>query len=140
MNRLRLSEEETRIIIDEKLRQAGWEADSVNLTFQNGTRPERDEIWRSLSGLLKVVEQITLYLLVNNLLVLLRLKQNIKISSVLDSQTKWYARNVYQHEDEILMPTMGEYKAPFLYATNGRPYLKQLKMNLVFGSGILVNH
>ena len=25
------------------------------------------------------------------------------------------------------MPTTGEYKAPFLYATNGRPYLKQLK-------------
>ena len=41
VNRLLLSEEETRTIIDEKLRQAGWEADSVNLTFQNGTRPEK---------------------------------------------------------------------------------------------------
>ena len=63
MNRLRLSEEETRIIIDEKLRQAGWEADSVNLTFKMAHAQKRDEIWRSLSGLLKVVEQITLYLL-----------------------------------------------------------------------------
>ena len=113
VNRLLLSEEETRTIIDEKLRQAGWEADSVNLTFQMAHVQKRDEIWRSLSGLLKVVEQITPYLLVNNLLVLLRLKQNIKIASVLDSQTKFYARNVYQHEDETLMPTTGEYKAPF---------------------------
>ena len=32
-----------------------------------------------------------------------------------------------QHEDEVIIPTTGEYKVPFLYATNGRPYLRQLK-------------
>ena len=78
MNRLLLSEEETRTIIDEKLRQAGWEADSVNLTFQNGTRPEKGRNMAIAEWTVKVVEQITPYLLVNNLLVLLRLKQNIK--------------------------------------------------------------
>lgn len=32
-----------------------------------------------------------------------------------------------QVEDEVITPTTGEYKVPFLYATNGRPYLKQLQ-------------
>lgn len=38
--KLDLSEEETRYIIDQQLRDAGWQADSKVLKFSNGTRPE----------------------------------------------------------------------------------------------------
>lgn len=49
------------------------------------------------------------------------------IPGALDSQTKVYAKNVVQIEDEQITPTTGDYQVPFLYATNGRPYLRQLQ-------------
>jgi len=39
-SRLELDERQTRRLIDVQLVDAGWLADSSNLTFQNGTRPE----------------------------------------------------------------------------------------------------
>lgn len=42
-------------------------------------------------------------------------------------QTKTYAKNIIQFENEKLTPSSGEYKVPFLYATNGRPFLRQLQ-------------
>jgi len=38
--KLNLSEQETRFLIDQQLRKAGWEANSQDLTFANGTRPQ----------------------------------------------------------------------------------------------------
>ncbi|TWX73804.1 type I restriction-modification system endonuclease [Colwellia sp. C1TZA3] len=38
--RLNLSEKETRFIIDQQLRDAGWAADTQALTYANGTRPQ----------------------------------------------------------------------------------------------------
>ncbi|WP_064604443.1 type I restriction-modification system endonuclease [Photobacterium sp. J15] len=38
--KLDLSEQETRYLIDRQLREAGWDADSVNLRYANGTRPQ----------------------------------------------------------------------------------------------------
>jgi type I restriction enzyme R subunit len=38
--RLDLSEKETRFLIDQQLRDAGWSADSQALTYANGTRPQ----------------------------------------------------------------------------------------------------
>lgn len=58
--------------------------------------------------------------------------QKKNIPGILESQTKEYAKNVIQHGKESITPTTGKYKVPFLYATNGRPYLKQLQE----GSGI----
>ncbi len=36
-----LNEELTRILIDQQLQDAGWEADSQDITFQKGARPEK---------------------------------------------------------------------------------------------------
>ncbi|ARF66883.1 hypothetical protein B7C51_02280 [Paenibacillus larvae subsp. pulvifaciens] len=38
---LQLTEDETRILIDQQLMDAGWEADSKKLRFSKGTRPEK---------------------------------------------------------------------------------------------------
>lgn len=40
-SKMQLSEEETRLLIDEQLRRVGWEADSAKLRFSKGTRPEK---------------------------------------------------------------------------------------------------
>ncbi|MGC8068860.1 hypothetical protein, partial [Salmonella enterica] len=37
---LDLSESESRYLIDAQLRKAGWEADTKQLKFANGTRPQ----------------------------------------------------------------------------------------------------
>ena len=36
-----MDETSTRLLIDQMLRDAGWEADSARLTHAQGTRPER---------------------------------------------------------------------------------------------------
>jgi type I restriction enzyme R subunit len=38
-----IDERETRRLIDAQLREAGWEADSENLTYANGTRPQKNK-------------------------------------------------------------------------------------------------
>ena len=35
------NESETRKIIDEQLRKVGWDADTENLRYSNGTRPQK---------------------------------------------------------------------------------------------------
>ncbi|WP_417625324.1 type I restriction-modification system endonuclease [Paenactinomyces guangxiensis] len=128
IQQLRLSEAETRTVIDAKLREAGWEADTKNLTYQNGTRPQKNRNiaiaeWPVQGGRADYALFIGMQLV--GLIEAKSIYQNVP--SVLDSQTKTYARHVVQHEDEIITSTTGEYKVPFLYATNGRPYLRQFE-------------
>jgi type I restriction enzyme R subunit len=42
-------------------------------------------------------------------------------------QAKHYAGNVVRHGEEIILGPWRNYQVPFLFATNGRPYLKQLE-------------
>ena len=43
VNNLKLSEKETRYLIDEQLRKTGWEADSENLRYAKGIRPQKNK-------------------------------------------------------------------------------------------------
>ncbi|MDN7228183.1 type I restriction-modification system endonuclease [Planococcus sp. N064] len=129
MRRLQLSEAETRTIIDEKLRRAGWEADTVVLNhYTNGTLPEKNRNmaiaeWKVKGGRVDYALFIGL-----KLVGLIEAKAERKtIPAALDSQTKVYAENIRQVENELILFPQSKYKVPFLYATNGRPYLKQLQ-------------
>jgi type I restriction enzyme R subunit len=129
MRRQRLTEAETRTIIDEKLRAVGWEADTPTLNHQkNGTLPKKNRNmaiaeWKVSGGRVDYALFIGL-----QLVGFIEAKAKHKnIPSVLESQTKVYAKNVVQIENEIIQPASNEYKLPFLYATNGRPYIKQLQ-------------
>ncbi|TDL30699.1 type I restriction-modification system endonuclease [Jeotgalibacillus sp. S-D1] len=124
-----LTEPETRIIIDEKLRLAGWEADTNVLNHhKNGTLPRKNRNmaiaeWKVEGGRVDYALFIGL-----RLVGLIEAKAKKKtIPSALDSQTKVYAKNVKVIGNETLLPPIKDYKVPFLYATNGRPYLKQLQ-------------
>jgi type I restriction enzyme R subunit len=48
------------------------------------------------------------------------------IPSVIDYQGKDYPRNIRKEDAEYQIGTWGEFKFPFTFATNGRPYLEQL--------------
>lgn len=129
IRRQQLSEAETRAIIDEKLRLAGWEVDTHQFNNQTkGTFPEKNRNmaiaeWKVDGGRVDYALFIGL-----QLVGLIEAKaQRKNIPGILESQTKEYAKNIFQHDKEVITPTTGKYKVPFLYATNGRPYLKQLQ-------------
>lgn len=129
MRRYPLTEAETRMIIDEKLRLAGWEADTTTLNHhKHGTLPAKNRNraiaeWKVEGGRVDYALFIGL-----KLVGFIEAKAEKKtIPSALESQTKAYARQVIQLENEVITPTTGEYKVPFLYATNGRPYIRQLQ-------------
>lgn len=125
----KLSEAETRAIIDGKLRAAGWETDTTTLNNQKyGTVPQKNRNmaiaeWKVDGGRVDYALFIGL-----QLVGLIEAKAKHKsIPGALESQTKTYARNLRVIGNEALLPPINDYKVPFLYATNGRPYLKQLQ-------------
>lgn len=129
VRRQQLTEAETRTIIDEKLRLAGWEADTNQLnSYTKGTLPQKKRNmaiaeWKVGSGRVDYALFIGL-----QLVGLVEAKAKHKnVPSVLESQTKTYARNVTLIENEQMAVAKGNYKVPFLYATNGRPFLRQLQ-------------
>lgn len=129
MRRQHLTEAETRTIIDGKLRAAGWEVDTTVLNHQkNGTLPEKNRNmaiaeWKVDGGRVDYAMFIGL-----KLVGFIEAKAKKKtIPGALESQTKVYAKKVVQVDKEVITSTTSEYKVPFLYATNGRPYLRQLQ-------------
>lgn len=127
------SEAETRLMIDEQLRQVGWEADTEHLRHANGTRPQKG---RNIA----IAEWPTDSTVGNKgyvdyaLFIGTRLAATIEakaahkdIPSVLDYQCKDYSRNIRKDDDSYRIGTWGEYKVPFTFATNGRPYIEQFE-------------
>lgn len=127
------TEAETRYIIDQQLRQVGWEADTENLRFSNGTRPTKG---RNLA----IAEWPTdstvgnhgradyaLFIGLQFVGIIEAKAEHKDIPSVIDYQGKDYPRNIRVEDAQYQIGTWGSYKVPFTFATNGRPYLEQYK-------------
>ena len=119
---LQLSEAETRQLIDAQLCEAGWQADTEHLRYSKGTRPEKGKNlaiaeWPTNRGFAD-------YALFAGLQLVGIVEQNI--SSILASQCKDYATHIKQEHADYLIGQWGDYQVPFLFATNGRRYFKQL--------------
>ena len=127
------TEAETRYIIDQQLRQVGWEADTENLRFSKGTRPEKG---RNLA----IAEWPTdstvgnhgradyaLFIGLQFVGIIEAKAEHKDIPSVIDYQGKDYPRNIRGEDSPYQIGTWGNYKVPFTFATNGRPYLEQYK-------------
>lgn len=123
-----LSEKQTRLMfIDEQLRSAGWEVDTESLRWGKGVRPQKNKN-------LAIAEVPT-----NNGLADYGLFIGLDFVGIVEakpynkaavgdlSQSKAYAREIRLCADYSQLPTSNEYKVPFIYASNGRPYLKQLQ-------------
>lgn len=124
----RLSEAQTRVIIDEQLQAAGWLVNSVELNAKTkGTMPEKNKNMAIAEW--KCGRRYADYALFIGLSLVGIVEAKAKhrdIPSALDSQAKTYSKDIQEIEGMELPPPNGKYKVPFLYATNGRPYLKQL--------------
>ncbi len=128
-----LSEHDTRMIIDRQLREVGWEADTDNIKQSKGIKPEKGHNraiaeWKVDSDIGKC-GYVDYALFVGELMVAIIEAKKIHsdVPSVLDGQCKEYASRIRQEDREkYCIGKFGNYYVPFLYATNGRPYLKQL--------------
>lgn len=125
----RLSEAQTRVLIDDKLHAAGWIVDTEKYNQKKyKTMPEKNRNMAIAEW--KVGSKYADYALFIGLQLVGIVEAKAKhrdIPSALESQTKVYAREVQAIEGIELLPLSGEYKVPFLFASNGRPYLRQLE-------------
>lgn len=123
------SEAETRYMIDEQLRQVGWEADTENLRYSKGTRPAKGHNMAIAEWPTIAAGHVDYALFIGEKMVAtIEAKASHKdVSSVIDFQCKEYSRNIRPEDAQYQISTWGNYKVPFTFATNGRPYLKQLE-------------
>ena len=125
------SEAETRYLIDEQLRKVGWDADTNEIRYSKGVRPAKGKN-------LAIAEWPTdsrkgnngyadyaLFIGEKMVGIIEAKKKHTNISSVLDGQCKEYARMIKAEHEKYVLKQYGEYKVPFLFATNGRDYIKQ---------------
>lgn len=125
------SEAETRYLIDEQLRKVGWEADTELLRYSKGTRPAKGRKiaiaeWPTDSTVgNKGYVDYALFIDTQMVATIEAKAIHKDIPSVIDYQCKDYSRNIRSADKAYQMGTWGNYKVPFTFATNGRPYLEQ---------------
>ena len=134
-----LDEAATRQIIDLQLIEAGWEADTVRLTHARGTRPERGKN-KAIAEWPTHGQQSADYVLFAGLTPMAAVeakRRNVNVPGKI-GQAERYARG-FDVEDgmspawalagspEPWADGQGDrFKLPFVYSSNGRPFVKQL--------------
>lgn len=130
-SQVQLDEQETRRLIDQQLRQAGWQADSTALRYGKGSRPQKNQF-------LAIAEwpcegYFADYVLFDGLCpiaIVEAKRKNSDVSAALQ-QAKRYSRSFAPTGDTTLhLENWGkdsEYRIPFVFSANGRPYLRQLE-------------
>jgi len=123
-----LDEFDTRKIIDQQLRIAGWTVDTATLTYARGARPQKGKNlaiaeWPTENGTAD-------YILFAGLTPVAAIEAKRKNKDVSDSlqQAKRYSRGFVLGEGTASPGgPWGQHKLPFLFSTNGRPYLRQIE-------------
>ena len=128
-SRIDLDEDETRAIIDRQLQNAGWLADTRNLRHGKGIRPIRGQNmaiaeWPTANG----IADYALFIGTNCMGFIEAKRQRKNVSAAID-QAERYARGFKAGDGfaAVAGGSWGEFQAPFVFATNGRPYLKQIE-------------
>ena len=135
----KLTEAQTRAIIDSQLRRVGWEADTENLRYSKGTRPQKGKNLAIAEWPVKPTKKqddradYALFL-GEQLIGIIEAKCYEKsVYAVIDNQCREYARNIKEEDEKYCIGKWqsgfqkDEFKVPFVFATNGRPYLKQIE-------------
>lgn len=145
--KVQLDEAATRVLIDEQLREMGWEVESTKLDYRNGTRPERGRNlaiaeWPVKNG--KGQPKRADYVLFCGLQPVAIIEAKRYGNDVADDlrQAEEYAAGLIldrgisteQLSDAGATYSVGwaglngvRYLVPFVYASNARPWLQQLQ-------------
>jgi type I restriction enzyme R subunit len=136
------NEELTRILIDQQLNDAGWEADTQELTYQKGCRPQKGKNkaiseWPTKLNGEGGRADYALFCGLTPIAVVEAKKENVNVAGKID-QAERYSRGFNLVSPltgawELAGLTVawpdshdGHYKVPFVYSCNGRPYVPQL--------------
>lgn len=130
--RIELDEATTRVLIDDQLRSAGWSVDSALLRYAAGARPEPGRAmaiaeWPTESG------PVDYALFVDGSCVgVIEAKRGIADVPGRLGQAKRYAQGIRLTPEETpsdspWLQGLDRFRVPFLFVTNGRPYVKQLE-------------
>ena len=123
-----LTEADTRKLIDQQLVAAGWETDTDEIRYSKGVRPEKGKNkaiaeWPTKSGPAD-------YVLFNGLTAIAVIeakRKNIDVYGAID-QAKRYSKGFQTDEScELAGGPWGKFKIPFVFATNGRAFLRQME-------------
>ena len=131
--RMGLTEAETRMLIDAQLREAGWEADTENIRYGKGARPKKGHHMAIAEWPVKALgpgtDRADYALFIGLQLVgIIEAKRAAKdVPAILDNQCRLYATNIRDEDQRYCVGKWHDYDVPFLFATNGRKYLKQLE-------------
>jgi len=127
---IQLDEADTRKLIDQQLRQAGWVADSQALKYNKGARPEKNKNlaiaeWPTESGPADYV----LFVGFTAIAVIEAKRKNVNVSGALQ-QAKRYSRT-FTPSGETVLPASnwgddGANRVPFAFSSNGRAYARQV--------------
>jgi type I restriction enzyme R subunit len=123
-----LDEGQTRAIVDQQLRDRDWEADTKTLRYGLGVRPAKGRNmaiaeWPTANG------PADYALFVGTMLVgFAEAKRRRKNVSAAIDQAERYSVGL-RHSDQFTSAggPWGEHRVPFVFATNGRSYLKQVE-------------
>jgi type I restriction enzyme, R subunit len=133
-----LDEAATRALVDTRLRAQGWETDSQAIRYASGTRPGKGRNlaiaeWPTANG----PADYALFVGTTCVGVAEAKRRRKNVSAAVD-QAGRYAQG-FRTEPGVEIPSGGPwpaasgateqtpYRLPFLFATNGRPYLKQIE-------------
>lgn len=128
---VKLSEAQTRELIDEQLRKVGWEVDTEEIRYSKGIRPTKGKNlaiaeWPTDSKTgNNGYADYALFIGEKMVGIIEAKRKHSNVSSVLDGQCKDYAKMIKKEHDQYVIGQYGDYKVPFLFATNGRDYIKQ---------------
>lgn len=127
------NEAQTRCLIDEQLRKAGWEADTTNLRYSKGTRPVKGRNiviseWPTNSAFCKNGYADYAFFIGEKLVALMDAKKvSEDVASTIDVQVKDYATHIKKEHAKYIINSWDDYQVPFLFASNGRAFLEQLR-------------
>jgi type I restriction enzyme R subunit len=120
-----LDEQATRRLIDDQLRAVGWEVDTEEITYANGVRPQAGKAlaiaeWPTESGPADYVLFLGLHAIG-----VVEAKRAMKDVAGDIEQAKRYSRGL-RDATPIDGGPWEKYRVPFLFSTNGRPFLRQV--------------
>lgn len=137
-----LNEELTRVLIDQQLLDAGWQADTQELTYQKGCRPEKGinkaiAEWPTQFQCKKGRADYVLFCGLVPIAVVEAKKENTNVAGKIP-QAERYSKGFKVEGSQTEAWTLAgqavawpddqdaHYHVPFVYSCNGRPFIKQL--------------
>lgn len=123
---LDLDEAATRLLIDQQLRDAGWEADTSTLDYRKGTRPEPGRNlaiaeWPTESGPADYA-----FFIGTECVAVAEAKRSGKNVSAAIDQAKRYARGFIGDGGELPKSAwQNEFRVPLVFSSNGRSFQRQ---------------